>query len=220
MLTSLQPLLQPVEFLQCGEGCQVVDIEVAEFVHDGMLFRGEEGSLLFAFLFRGAFGDFGFARIVEVVRFERLQDDLRAVGQQGGRLRFISMSIADGHCPNTVFATSNRSGYSPRRRGWIGRELWSLGLSANRGCRLKGRIMRTISVDQARMELPEVLTEIEAGGEVIIARGEKPIARLVPFVSEAKPRRPKVGVLRGGPFSIPDQVVAPLTAEELKEWDL
>ena len=97
---SLQPLLQPVEFLQRGEGCQVVDIEVAEFVHDGMLFRGEEGSLLFAFLFRGAFGDFGFARIVEVVRFERLQDDLRAVGQQGGRLRFISMSITDGHCPN------------------------------------------------------------------------------------------------------------------------
>ena len=52
---------------------------MAEFVHDGMLFRGEEGPLLFALLFRGAFGDFGFARVVEVVRFERLQDDLRAV---------------------------------------------------------------------------------------------------------------------------------------------
>ena len=66
---SLQTLLQPVEFLQRGEGRQVVDVEVAEFVHDGMLFRGEEGALLFALLFRGAFGDFGFARVVEVVRF-------------------------------------------------------------------------------------------------------------------------------------------------------
>ena len=80
--------------------------------------------------------------------------------------------------------------------------------------------MRTISVDQARMELPEVLTEIEAGGEVIIARGEKPIARLLPFVSETKSQRPKVGVLRGGSSPIPDQAVAPLTAEELKEWGL
>ena len=53
---SLQPLLQPVEFLQRGEGCQVVDIEVAEFVHDGMLFRSEEGPLLFALLFRGRSG--------------------------------------------------------------------------------------------------------------------------------------------------------------------
>ena len=75
----LQSLLQPVEFPQRGEGCQVVDVEVSEFVHDGMLFRGEEGSLLFAFLFRGAFGDFGFARVVEVDRFERLQDELHAV---------------------------------------------------------------------------------------------------------------------------------------------
>ena len=80
--------------------------------------------------------------------------------------------------------------------------------------------MRTISVDQARLELSDVLSEVEAGGEVIISRGETPIARLVPFVGDSKPRRPKVGILRGGPFSIPDQSVAPLTDEELKEWEL
>lgn len=34
---------QPVEFLQRGERRQVVEVEVAEFVHDGVLFRGEEG---------------------------------------------------------------------------------------------------------------------------------------------------------------------------------
>ncbi len=80
--------------------------------------------------------------------------------------------------------------------------------------------MRTISVDQAKLELSEMLSEVEAGGEVIIARGEKPIARLVPFGSESKPRRPKVGELRGSLFSIPDRSLVPLTAEELKEWGL
>jgi prevent-host-death family protein len=80
--------------------------------------------------------------------------------------------------------------------------------------------MRTISVDQARTELPQVLLEVEAGGEVIIARGEKPIARLVPIADSPKPRRPKVGELRGAPFPIPDEAFAPLTTEELKEWGL
>lgn len=80
--------------------------------------------------------------------------------------------------------------------------------------------MRTITIDEARTELPQVLIEVEAGGEVIIARGEKPIARLVPIVNLPKTRRPKVGELRGAPFSIPDQSLAPLTAEELKEWGL
>ena len=80
--------------------------------------------------------------------------------------------------------------------------------------------MRTISVDQAKLELSDVLSEVEAGGEVIISRGEKPIARLVPFGSESKPRRRKVGELRGSLFSIPDQSLAPLTVEELKEWGL
>ena len=80
--------------------------------------------------------------------------------------------------------------------------------------------MRTISVDQARLELSDVLSEVEAGGEVIISRGATPIARLVPFVGDSKPRRPKVGVLRGGPFSIPDQSVVPLIDEESKEWGL
>ncbi len=33
--------------------------------------------------------------------------------------------------------------------------------------------MRTITVDEAQSELPQVLDEVEAGAEVIIARGEK-----------------------------------------------
>lgn len=80
--------------------------------------------------------------------------------------------------------------------------------------------MRTITVDEVRADLSQVLLEVEAGGEVIIARGETPIARLIPIGDAPKPRRPKVGQLRGAPCSIPDLALAPLTTEELKEWGL
>ena len=80
--------------------------------------------------------------------------------------------------------------------------------------------MRTITIEEARTELPQVLAEVEAGAEVIIARGEKPIARLVRIADLPDRRRPKVGELRGAPFQIPDQAFAPLTDNELKEWGL
>ena len=80
--------------------------------------------------------------------------------------------------------------------------------------------MRTITIEEARTELPQVLAEVEAGAEVIIARGEKPIARLVRIADSPDRRRPKVGELRGAPFQIPDAAFAPLTDNELKEWGL
>lgn len=80
--------------------------------------------------------------------------------------------------------------------------------------------MRTITIDQACAELPQVLDEVEAGAEVIIARGEKPIARLLRIADSPVQRRPKVGELRGTPFRIPDAALVPLTDNELKEWGL
>ncbi len=78
--------------------------------------------------------------------------------------------------------------------------------------------MRTITVDEARTEFPQVLLEVEAGGEVIIARNEKPIARLVLIASAPPKSRPKVGELLGQSFSIPDETFAPLTPDELQKW--
>ena len=63
-----------------------------------------------------------------------------------------------------------------------------------------------------------MLLEVEAGGEVIIARNEKPIARLVPVVISPPRNRPKVGEILGQPFSIPDEAFAPLTPDELQKW--
>jgi prevent-host-death family protein len=80
--------------------------------------------------------------------------------------------------------------------------------------------MRTITVDEARAELSKVLDEVEAGAEVVIARDHKPVARLVPMAGSGARQRPKVGTLRGAPFSIPDAAFAALTPDELKEWGL
>ena len=80
--------------------------------------------------------------------------------------------------------------------------------------------MRTITVAEAQSELPHVLEEVEAGAEVIIARGEKPIARLVRIADAPDRGRPKVGQLRGAPFHVPDAAFAPLSDDELKEWGL
>lgn len=56
--------------------------------------------------------------------------------------------------------------------------------------------MRQVKIHEAKTNLSRLLAEVEAGGEVIIARGDKPIAKLVSVPSSARePRKP--GSLRG-----------------------
>lgn len=51
------------------------------------------------------------------------------------------------------------------------------------------------NVHQAKTQLSRLLTEVEAGEEVIIARAGRPVARLVAYEPAAEPRRP--GAFRG-----------------------
>ena len=53
--------------------------------------------------------------------------------------------------------------------------------------------MKIVGVHQAKTHLSRLLATVEAGEEVIIARGGRPVVRLVPF--KARPRRP--GRLKG-----------------------
>ena len=80
--------------------------------------------------------------------------------------------------------------------------------------------MRTITIDEARSDLPNVLDEVAAGAEIIISRNDKPVARLVRLSEEAPRPLRRVGETRGPKFQIPDEAFAPLTDEELKEWGL
>ncbi len=52
-----------------------------------------------------------------------------------------------------------------------------------------------MNVHEAKTHLSKLLSEVEAGEEVVIARAGKPVARLVPNRPRAQPRKP--GFLKG-----------------------
>lgn len=54
---------------------------------------------------------------------------------------------------------------------------------------------RTVNVYEAKSKLSSLLTEVEAGGEVVIARAGRPVARLVKVGAVAGRREP--GAWRG-----------------------
>lgn len=75
---------------------------------------------------------------------------------------------------------------------------------------------KQVNVHQAKTQLSKLLAEVEKGGEVIVARDGKPVAKLVPFVPEGK-RKLRTGRWKGKIWISPD-FDAPLSEEELKEW--
>jgi prevent-host-death family protein len=72
-----------------------------------------------------------------------------------------------------------------------------------------------ISIHAAKTHLSRLIARAEAGEEIIIARGRKPVVKLVPIV--AKPRR-VAGRLKGQ-VSIGPEFFEPLPPEELDAWD-
>jgi len=64
---------------------------------------------------------------------------------------------------------------------------------------------KTVNIHAAKTHLSELIAEAEAGGEVIIARAGKPVAKLVPLEKKAK-RRPdrRPGQLKGKIWIGPD----------------
>jgi prevent-host-death family protein len=66
----------------------------------------------------------------------------------------------------------------------------------------------------AKAHLSRLIDRAAAGKDILIARAGKPIVRLVP-VEDALPRQP--GLLKG--LAIPDALFAPMTADELEDWE-
>jgi prevent-host-death family protein len=78
----------------------------------------------------------------------------------------------------------------------------------------------TITVHEAKTHLSRYLAEVENGLEILIARGKKPVARLVPLKEKPVAQRPNVGEMIDKPFHIPDTAIASLSDKELAEWGL
>lgn len=75
---------------------------------------------------------------------------------------------------------------------------------------------RQVNVHQAKTELSKLLLEVERGGQVVIARGGTPVAKLVPFPAAA------VKTLRTdtwkGRIRMAADFDAPMTAQDLRAW--
>ena len=70
------------------------------------------------------------------------------------------------------------------------------------------------TVRQAKANLSKLIREAESGKEVVITRGKKPVAKIVPISNV--PKRPVPGSMKGQIWSSPD-AFDPLTDEEMRE---
>jgi prevent-host-death family protein len=76
--------------------------------------------------------------------------------------------------------------------------------------------MPTVTIHAAKTNLSRLLARVEAGEEIVLARGKHPIARLVPYYPRAARR--KFGALRGV-VSVGPEFFEPLPADELAAWE-
>ena len=73
--------------------------------------------------------------------------------------------------------------------------------------------MSTVTIHAAKTHFSKLVDRAHAGEEIIVAKGNKPWARLVPL-AQPEPRLP--GLFHG---TIPSQVaMAPLSDDELAAW--
>lgn len=71
----------------------------------------------------------------------------------------------------------------------------------------------TVKVQQAKTHLSSLLTQVEAGTTITIARGSTPVARLTPI--DAGERE-----LGFGGYHLPDSFFEELPEEELASWEM
>jgi prevent-host-death family protein len=69
-----------------------------------------------------------------------------------------------------------------------------------------------VNVQEAKTRLSQLLAQVEAGVDVVIARDGTPVAHLVPV--QAPPLRP-VGFVAG---TVPESFFEPLPEDELERW--
>jgi prevent-host-death family protein len=76
--------------------------------------------------------------------------------------------------------------------------------------------MSTVTIHEAKTNLSKLIQKVAAGEEVIIARGAKPVARLV-AVGEVKGKR-MPGSLKGT-LCVGPEFFEPLPENELSRWE-
>ena len=76
--------------------------------------------------------------------------------------------------------------------------------------------MHEVKIHEAKTQFSRLVEDVQAGGEVIISRGVKPVARLAPYLLKSVEMR-KPGYLKRR-ISIADDFDAPLPEEKLDSF--
>jgi prevent-host-death family protein len=76
--------------------------------------------------------------------------------------------------------------------------------------------MIIVTIHATKTKLSQLLKRVEAGEEIVLARGKEPIAKLVPFQSSATKRR--FGALREV-VSVGPEFFDSLPGDELQAWE-
>jgi prevent-host-death family protein len=76
--------------------------------------------------------------------------------------------------------------------------------------------MTTVTIHAAKTNLSQLLARVEAGEEIILARGKIPIARLAPLQPPETKR--KFGAMRGV-VSVGAEFFEPLSEQDLEGWE-
>jgi antitoxin (DNA-binding transcriptional repressor) of toxin-antitoxin stability system len=77
--------------------------------------------------------------------------------------------------------------------------------------------MTIVTIHQAKTNLSKLLAMVEAGEEVVIARGKESIAQIIPLKKMGKRQ---AGTLKGLVSAEDASAFAPMSDEELDEWGL
>jgi prevent-host-death family protein len=75
----------------------------------------------------------------------------------------------------------------------------------------------TVNIHNAKTHLSRLVERVEAGEEIVIARGGKPVARLVPLGLRTRPRQ--LGTLRGKIWLAPDWDSPEVNAEIARDFE-
>ncbi len=73
-------------------------------------------------------------------------------------------------------------------------------------------VMKQVKVQYAKTHLSALISAVEDGEEFVIARGDRPAARLVPLANQGDR---ELGFLT---YAVPDEFFDPLAEEELTAW--
>ena len=79
--------------------------------------------------------------------------------------------------------------------------------------------MRQITIHKAKSTLSKLVSQVQAGEEIVVCRGHEPVAILVPY-RKALTHRPKAGEITSKPVKCKPDCFAPLSDEELAAWGM